>query len=75
MPSPTRPRTLRIVRLNSLAVEIERRKVAIAKERDALRALLADATDIVECADEASDELESATQAIERAVDALSRYL
>ncbi len=71
----TRPRALRLSRLTSLNVEIARRKAAIAKERDALRALLADANEIADCADEAEAELEAAMASIDRAVDSLSRYL
>ena len=47
---------------------LEKEKAKIAKNRDALRELLSDAADIEESCNEALDD-------IERAIDALSKYV
>lgn len=74
--SRTRPtQRITVARVRNLAVEIARRKAAIARERDALRALIEDANDIADNADEANAELDSAVLSMERAADALSQYL
>lgn len=75
MSTPTRPRSIQLTRLTSLSREIERRTMAIGRERDALRALVADANDIVESSTEAIGELKGAVRSIDAAVDELSRYL
>ena len=51
-----------------LVRDIQKHKDAIAKHRDALRALVADAEQVAECCDSAVSDLDSA-------IDTLSQYL
>ena len=54
--------------MNKLFDQINAIKISIAKDRDKLRSMISEAEDILDCADSATDDLESAA-------DCLSQYL
>lgn len=59
----------------AIAARVEKHKERIAKERDALRAIIEYAEEIATNCDEAVEELTNCVRNIEDAADSLSKYL
>jgi|AntRauTorcE11897_2_1112592.scaffolds.fasta_scaffold00065_66 ABC-type transporter Mla subunit MlaD len=61
--------------LDKVLSGIEESKIVISKERDKLRDLFSELSELLESFDEATDGLESGKREIENAIDTLSQYV